>query len=294
MTEIVSENQATENNDVRKQIIKRIDSLPSLSNVVNEFLDLSKSGIFTAKDFERVISKDQALVARLLKVANSGFYGRSRTINTITEAIVLIGMDNMKKIVYSVSSDGLLRQDFKVYSYPDMGFWLHSMGVGTVCRATLEGAEVSELGGEEIFIAGLIHDVGKLLIDDYLDAEKGLREVSLEEEIASTGIDHTELGDIILKNWSIPDAISQAVKYHHIDFSSEEHNVGSIIVGLADRICNFWGVGTEPFMDLGEDIDCEPYQTALDKLKITEPRFQEILLDVRQKLVNLEKLFESD
>ena len=70
-----------------------------------------------------MICKDQVLVGRLLKVANSGMYGRSRSIKTISDAVVRIGLDEIKKIVYAVSNEGLLRRDLKVYRYPDKGFW---------------------------------------------------------------------------------------------------------------------------------------------------------------------------
>ena len=84
---------------VRFDVLERIESLPSLSNVVVEFLELARREFFTAKDFEAVICKDQALVARLLRLANSGIYGKPRSVRSVAEAVVLIGLNDMKKIV---------------------------------------------------------------------------------------------------------------------------------------------------------------------------------------------------
>ena len=133
--------QGQEWKTVRFEVLESIESLPSLSLVVTEFLALARRDFFTAKDFERVISKDQALVARLLKVANSGLYGRSRTITSIPEAVVLIGVDHLKKIVYAVSSEGLTKRRLENYDYhPEEGFWLHAMGVGYATKVLVEAS----------------------------------------------------------------------------------------------------------------------------------------------------------
>ena len=166
---------------VRFDVLERIEQLPSLSNVVNEFLMLARREFFTAKDFEQVISKDQALVARLLKVANSGLYGRARSIDSIPEAVVLIGLENLKKIVYSVSAEGLMRRELPAYDYHvDHGFWLHALAVANASRVVAEALPDCPLRGEEAFVAGLVHDVGKLVIVDFLPA--GQKAVTLEDE----------------------------------------------------------------------------------------------------------------
>ena len=78
--------------NIRFEVLEKMESLPSLNSVVLEFLELSQREYFTAKDFETVISKDQALTARVLKLANSGMYGRSRSIKNLTEAVVVVGL----------------------------------------------------------------------------------------------------------------------------------------------------------------------------------------------------------
>ncbi|MBN1164258.1 MAG: HDOD domain-containing protein [Candidatus Krumholzibacteriota bacterium] len=274
-----------------RRVIARIDKLPSLSNVITEFLEASKNELTTGKDLERIIIKDQALVSRLLKLANSSLFGRSRSINSITEAIVMIGMENMKKIVYAVSSEGLMRQNFKVYQYPDKGFWLHSMGVGITCRALNEKLPEAVLEDEQAFVAGLVHDAGKLIIDDFLDQEPGMRPVNLKMEIDSVGIDHAALGELIMNKWNIPDPIAVAVRHHHQPRASGGPHLNALLVSLADGICNFWGVGTQPFMDLGEEIEPESCREALEALKISASGLQDTLWEVRQKLANLEDLY---
>ena len=275
---------------IRPEIAARIDKLPSLSNVVGDFLKLSMEEFVTAKDFEKVICRDQALVARLLKTANSGKYGKSRSINSISEAMVLIGLDNMKRIVYAVSSEGLLHQAFKVYHYPGHGFWMHSLGVATTCRTLVEAAPTRVMDPEASFVTGLIHDVGKLIIDDFLPDTIGRGKVELADEEAAAGMDHADLGAHIMASWNIPEAISGAACWHHDPDGAGDHRPGALALAMSDSICNLWGVGTDEFMNLGEDVDPTQYGEALEALGISAAGLESILFDVRQRLVGLEEL----
>lgn len=287
-------NQQADSQTIRSQVLGKIESLPSLSSVVHEFLELSRREYFTAKDFERVIIKDQALVARLLKVANSGFFGSSRSINTIPEAVVLVGLDNMKNMVYAVSSGGMMLQKLKSYRYPGKGFWLHAMSVGLTSRALSEAARNATIKGEEAFVAGLLHDVAKLLIDGFLDPTPGPRRVKIEEEREICGLDHAELAEQILKLWNIPEPIAESVRYHHSTQQDGKWHLGAAVVSLADSICNTWGIGTQELMDLGEEIWAGDYTEILDALGIPEDDLPKVLLKTRQKLVKLEDFYVEE
>ena len=200
---------------IRFDVLDRIESLPSLSNVVLEFLTLARRDYYSAKDFETVICKDQALVARLLKVANCGLYGRSRSITSIPEAVVLIGLENLKKIVYAVSSAGLMRKQMAHYDFhSQQGFWVHSMALGQTARVVAEASPNCPLHGEEGLVTGLLHDVGKLVIDEFLTGEPGAP-VTLELEREAVGLDHAEMAEHILKQWNLPESITACVRHHH-------------------------------------------------------------------------------
>ncbi len=279
---------------LQKRVLSQIESLPSLSTVVGEFLQLSRREYFTAMDFEKILVKDQALVARLLKVANSSFFGCPRPIETVHEAIVLIGMDNMKNIVYAVSSSGLLRKQMKCYMYPDKGYWLHSMAVALSAREIADAAKSDVVGPEEAFVAGLMHDIGKLILDEFLDHEPGPRIVSLAEEKEATGFNHIELGSKIMERWNISDSIHSALRYHH-DFMVEgEPHHGGAIISIADRLCNTWCVGTNRMMNLGADVEYEDHAQALDALSIKEDKFKAIQMKLRKKLVSIEDFYSGD
>ncbi len=276
---------------VRFEVLEKTESLPSLSAVVSEFLALARRDFFTAKDFEVVISKDQALVARLLKVANSGMYGRSRSINSIPEAVVMIGVDNLKKIVYAVSGEGLTRQCLTNYDFhPAQGFWLHSLGIANATKVIVESLPKCDIHGEEGFVAGLLHDVGKLVIDEFLPLGTS-RRVTRQEEIDAVGLDHSELAEYILKLWNLPESTARAVCHHHDYELCDEDVSGSMALALAQSVCETWGLGRTETLDLSAEVPLENFQDLITSLGLDPKKWDQVIWDIRQSLVGLDDLF---
>lgn len=284
---------ATETN-VLPAVAQRIESLPSLSDVVQEFLEISRREYITPKDLERVIAKDQALVARLLKLANSGFYSTSRNVATITDAVILIGLDAMKKMVYAVASEGLMCRGMRCYAYPDRGFWVHSLAVGMTSRALAEAAPESTLRGEEAFVAGLLHDVGQLVLDDLLDRAPGKRAIAMAEEAAICGLDHAAIGELIAQRWHISVPVATAVRHHHDLGGDAQHRSGVACVALAEVICTTWAIGLQSWMDLGEEIDATKHAGLLADIGLEPAALPEVLWELRRKLAGLDKLYDGE
>jgi len=279
---------------LRFEVLERIEELPSLSSVVSEFLHLSRQEVYSARDFEAVLSKDLALVARLLKLANSGLYGRSRTVNAIPEAVVLIGLEHLKKIVYAVSAEGLIRHGLKHYNYhPDQGFWLHGLGVAQAAGVVAEAASNCPLRGDEAYVAGLLHDVGKLVIDEFLENPAG-RSATLEEEHAAVGLDHSELAEYILRQWNLPESISSSVRHHHAWEDAGEWRLSAAALHLAQGICDVWQVGVKRPIDLGEEVPMEDFAEMAAELGLKPAAWDQLIWDIRQRLVNLEETFTGD
>ncbi|MFO7653073.1 MAG: HDOD domain-containing protein [Candidatus Krumholzibacteriia bacterium] len=276
---------------IRMDVLARIETLPSLSSVVVEFLELSKREYFCARDFEAILAKDQALVARLLKVANSGLYARSRTVASIAEAVVLVGFEDMKRMIFSVSAAGLLRRSLENYAYVrPHGFWLHATGVGLAARCVARAAAPCPLRPDEAFVAGLLHDVGKLIIDDVLETAPGPRRVDLAEETSTIGLDHAELGEFILAQWNLPPSIVEAVRRHHPGPDGRVPAVAAP-VRLAQILCTGWGVGQQDPADLGVEIDLTGHDDLLETLGLSAAKVPQVVWEIRQSLVGLEDRF---
>lgn len=280
--------------NVRFEVLETVGQLPSLNKVVAEFLHLARREIYTARDFEAVLSKDQALVARLLKVANSGLYGRARSISTIPEAVVLIGLEHLTKIVYAVSAEGLIRQDLVHYDYhPEHGFWLHGLGVAHATSVVADVASGCPLRGDEAYVAGLLHDVAKLVVDDFLPADIGGR-VTLQHEHEAVGLDHAELAEYILRQWNLPEPITATVRWHHAYDEAGDWRLGAAALVLGQRICDAWGVGRWRQADVAEDIPVDEFADLLEVLGIPDERWEQIIWDIRQRLVHLDSVFDKD
>ncbi len=276
---------------VRFDVLERIEEMPSLSRVVTEFLALARRDIYTARDFEQVLSKDQALVARLLKVANSGLYGRSRSVRAIPEAVVLIGLEHLKKIVYAVSAAGLIRHSLRHYGYhPEHGFWLHGMGVAQAAGVVAEASRACPLRADEAYVAGLLHDVGKLVIDEFLDLPAG-QPATLEQERSAVGLDHAELAEYILNQWNLPESITASVRYHHASAEGGRWALGAAALNLGELICRHWRVGYERPIDLGRDVPPEDCEADMEALGIKASDWGQVIWDIRQRLVNLEDIY---
>ena len=279
---------------VRFDVLEKLESLPSLNSVVLEFLELSQREFFTAKDFETVISKDQALVARLMKLANSGMYGRSRSINSIPEAVVLIGLESLKKIVFAVSTEGLTRRTLANYAYhQEQGFWLHSLGVAQTSRVLAEVSPACTLRSEEVYVAGLLHDVGKLVINEFLPPGDG-KHVSRRKEIEAVGLDHAELAEHILRQWNLPESITACVRHHHDYKQAGEWVPAAAVLSLAEGICGHWGLGHKHPIDLSSDVPMDNFRNILDDLGLTASKWDHVIWDVRQNLVGLDGVFLAD
>lgn len=278
--------------NVRLEVLERIEDLPSFSNVVMEFMELTRQEFFSAADFEKVIGKDQGLVARLLKVANCGLYGRSRQVRSIPEAVVLIGLENLKRIVYAVSAQGLTTSSLKNYDYhQDQGFWIHSMAVGQAAKVLAEACPEAGVRPEEIFVAGLLHDVGKLVLDEFLDGAQP--PVTREDEIAAVGLDHSELAGYILKQWNVPPSITGAVLHHHDFQNAESGRKSAALLSLARGICRAWGVGVRRPLDLGHDLPCDRFEAEMHEIGLACDRWQPVIWNIQQSLAGLEDLFQT-
>ena len=282
-----------ERKTLQRKALALVEDLPSLSDVVMEFMSVAAKDYFTAADFEEIIQKDAALTARLLKIANSSFYAGTRSIKTIRESVVLIGMDNMKNMVYAVSSSGLLSTSLKNYKYPEKGFWLHAMGVGMACQALAKESKTKILVPEEAFVAGLLHDVGKLILDRLITIEDGPRVITLEDELNAAGLNHADLARHIFRKWKIPETLIESVRFHHNPFIGGRPKPSAVLISLADSILNEWGFGTRSVPDLSIEIEAADHLQEIRALTLPRDKFTSVLWGLRQELGNIEHLYNA-
>jgi putative nucleotidyltransferase with HDIG domain len=200
-------------------------------------------------DIGEIISVDPALSVRLLRIVNSAFYGFSTQVETITHALTIIGTDQLTQLVLATSvmsqfkgiPDDLLDMD---------SFWRHSITAGLAARsiAALSG----EYNVERFFVAGLLHDIGRLVLcirapgetaEVFIKAQASEKPLYVEEQ-AAFGFDHAELGGQLLRAWSLPERLIEAVAFHHFPEKATNHSEETAVVNLADAIAYSLKLGT--------------------------------------------------
>ncbi len=253
--------------------------LPAFPAVAGEVMKLVDDDDSSASDLQRVIGRDPALAARVLKIANSAFYGASTEISTLSHAITRLGWKPLQSIVIAASS----RSIFSNKSFKDMLLWEHALGVANVSRALAGKCRYRDV--ESAFVAGLLHDIGKPILDSNLGDlysqviqdvyNEGVTFLQAERRIL--GFDHTEVGVLVLKKWNLPQVLQEAVKFHHDPGRAEISPHLCAIVSFANSLCVKMGLGPERLPDL----DLNSLETAR-LLKLDSDTVSEYLEEARE------------
>jgi len=233
-----------------KKILEKIDYLPSLPDVVNKVLAIANNPNSTAKDLEEVIKKDPAMTSKILKVANSAYYSFPRQISTISQAVVILGFKSLKNLAISVSTGKLFKStNNSAFNRKDL--WKHSVCVAATAEiiATMYG--LSDI--EQCFILGLLHDIGLIVEDEFLNKElknildairKSEDKLLPEEERKMFGIDHAMIGKKLFEKWKFPEFMGKVVGFHHNPkFADDKNKVLTSIVYLADIVVRLKKIG---------------------------------------------------
>jgi len=222
-------------------------SLPEVCVRVKEMVDDPDC---SAADIGKVVSKDAALTARLLRIVNSAFYQFPSKIETVSRAITIVGNRELKDLVFAATVAGIFE---KVSS--DLidieSFWRHAVYCGIVSRIIARKSRV--LHSERLFVAGLMHDIGRMVIafklpDQCRDVLRYRKEHEVELHIAENkvlGFDHALVGAELMKTWSLPQSHQLAALHHHSPEKASEFVLEASIVYLANIITELAEVGTD-------------------------------------------------
>jgi putative nucleotidyltransferase with HDIG domain len=169
----------------------------------------------------KIISSDQAASLKVLKVVNSAFYGFAGRIDTISRAVMYLGLNEVRNLILALSVINLFKKNKALLNFRPTEFWSHSIAVGIITR--LVGSSLSIKNLENYFVAGILHDIGKLVFfefaeDDYIKVltiveEKNCLIKDAEKEVF--GFDHSAVGDMLCEKWKIPNSIKNAIRSHH-------------------------------------------------------------------------------
>ncbi|MBI2265404.1 MAG: HDOD domain-containing protein [Armatimonadetes bacterium] len=234
---------------LKTTLFYKIRDLPPLPNAVLKITQLLEDTKSSASDIAELISKDEALSARILKIANSPYFGFPNPICSITHAVAILGFNLLRSVVLGVSALSLLSQEGKKDLLDRQQFWLHS--IGTAIGSSLIARETKVPRTEEAFIIGLLHDMGKLILAQLAPMELSLvlertrkENISIfEAEMKVLGTHHGEIGELAARKWRFPAIVQNAIKLHHRDPFSRGREDLSPYVYAANNLCKQGRIG---------------------------------------------------
>lgn len=229
-------------------IIAKVESFPSLSGATTKLLSLLDDPNAPVAEIEEILRMDPGLTANVLKLSNSAYFGFPSEIGSVHKAIVLLGAKRLMQLVMTSCVNSVMNKPVPGYGLSTGELWRHSIAVSVAAEGLIKELNVPE--ADEIFTAALLHDVGKLVLgefvkDDIKKIEKIVsKDVSFEaaEQIA-LGTDHAEIGAKILESWGLPKEVVSAVRWHHDPDAADETSTLIDIVHVANVLCLMIGIG---------------------------------------------------
>ena len=233
----------------RAKLAATIGDLPSLPHVVMQIIRLVEDPTTSAAQVSQAIGNDQALVSKVLRLSNSAYYGFPYQISTVAHATVILGFRAVKTLVISAFASAWF--DEKGDAIDRQALWKHSVGCAVASRLLAPRAGWAD--AEEAFTAGLLHDIGRVMLDRYAHRQLGqsvemsrATEMPLREaELSVLGFTHSELGQWVMEQWKLPMTLCVAIGHHHNPKSAPAHAPLVWTVAGADLLCARLAIGAD-------------------------------------------------
>lgn len=271
-----------------REIIHSLEMLPALPVVVQRLLEVAQDKRSTAEDMGEVISKDEGITSRLLKLVNSSFYGFSKQVSTISRAVVILGFDAVQNLAVGISASDLLAGKEDAGPLDRDRFWQH--GIAAAAAGRLLAQQSGYNPAEEAFIAGLLHDAGRAFLNQYApraiemlferakeQPERNM--VDIEQDVL--GINHCILGANIFKHWKLPEQVIWATRRHHSTDTDSTDKNGQIeaITYLANALAKIRRIGSS-----GDDTLPPLPKQLMNRLGLDDGHLLRVLMEMDQEV----------
>jgi HD-like signal output (HDOD) protein len=206
---------------LKSHILRSLPKLPPMPQIILKAQETMANPNAGLRDLARIIENDQALVARVLSLANSAYYGISGQVSSVQHASILLGLKTLGDLITMSASSVLLNRELKGYHLTPQTIWRHSLSSALCARKSAErrfpGTEA------DAFVVGLLHDAGKIILDPFIFRKKAgggadvpdQAPVSESHEIEWLGVDHAEIMALACRFWHFPEAQVRGIRFHH-------------------------------------------------------------------------------
>jgi len=266
-------------------IVEDVDSLPSLPSIVMKLIEVVNASDSSAEDAAELIEKDPALTSKMIRLANSAFYGIPRSISSVTSAVVVLGFNTIRSLVLSAS----VVKMFEGKHVIDIDrFWKHSVVTAMASKIIVRHLMgVRMMDPESAFCAGVLHDIGMLIFSQYMTEDyakvceyaKKNSTPLLEAEDKVLGVNHAQMGKILADRWSLPSDLEYAIVYHHTPEEADKAIPLVNVIHLADTISHDLGCGHwDGEARRSESASCRA------ELKIGDADYAKIMFNIESSL----------
>jgi putative nucleotidyltransferase with HDIG domain len=270
-------------------IMTQVKSFPGMPATAARLMPLLQNPDASASKIEDILKYDPGLTANILKLTNSAYFGLPSRVSSVRQAIMLLGWKRLLQLVMTMCMSALMKKPVPGYDLPRGELWRHSVAVSVAADLLVKSLSISD--ADEVFTAALLHDIGKLVLGDYVqeDLEKieGMVTKGISFEVAEfvvLGTNHATIGARILQNWSLPQELVNAVSWHHDPENCDHYCLLSDVVHIANivgRRVGFRkgrdGQALEPSLEVAErlgvnqgHIDALAEQTLQEVGKLTD------------------------
>jgi putative nucleotidyltransferase with HDIG domain len=268
--------------------IEGLDKLPTIPTIVAKLLGMFESPRVSLAEMATFIAKDPVLAARVLRVVNSPIYGFPGRISSVTQALLLLGLNVARGVLLSVSVVEIMRVSI-------IGLWEHSVGCGIVAGIIAKKKGLKEW--EQASVAGLLHDLGKVLLNlrfpqEYQQALANAASGGMfiaDAERETFGVTHAEVGAWVGKKWNFPPVLTEQMAYHHKPHLSKQHGLYTAIVHFSDILIRGRGFGFG-----GDKLVPQVDPAAWRLLNLCDSDIREALIEMEDRLGEAEALLITD
>ncbi len=280
----------------KDKLIKKVGDLKMLPFVAKKILETISDDNLSFSDLAEIIEKDQTIAARVLKISNSALYGLRQEVNSIQQALLILGLKTIRSLVLSASTRSL----YKKFGMTEQKIWDHS--IGTAIAAKLIAAGLESDMANIAFIGGLMHDLGKVIMNNEtpdIFAEvmmktynEGASSIEAEEEIY--GYNHSEIGARVAEKWGFPSVLLQVIEKHHLinarleDIEDPLAAKGIACVNTADHVCKALGIG---YRDPDDSIILHELPAAVF-LNINKDRLNTLVEEIAETYAREKSVFD--
>ena len=286
-------------NDLSKSrfedITSRMKELPSLPSTVLAILKVLDNPDSTARELSEALHYDQSLVTRILQIVNSAYYGFPREIDTLSKAVTILGYTTIRNLILITNTFDVLNKGVEQGCLDRKQFWQHALGTGVAAQTIADRLQLGS--AEEAFLAGLLHDIGKVILDTFLHEEysqavKLAQQENLllyEAEQKVLGATHVDFGQWLADSWNLPHNLTAAIAHHHDPSKSKKHFICVSLVHIGDIVARALEVGNG-----GDDLIPAINRQAWSALQLKPALLEALLPHFEKKLDQAQAFLPND